>query len=457
MATRLTGEEIEELKSLGSAHFWPHGRPTADMSDETGVRLVTDSEGPWVETPDGTRLFDMIAGMWLKNIGHGRKEIAEAVYAQMLDISYSPGGTVSPATIQLAAKVASLSPDKSSRVYFVSGGSEAVETAVKIAKKYQSNIGQTTRYKVLSRRGSYHGSTHACMALGGSPFNRVYDYGPIMPGNVHVAQPNEYRCVFCSDSGKCSLQCANDVERAIEHEGPSTVAAFIGEPISIAAGVHIPHPDYWSTIRDICDKHGVVLIADEVITGFGRTGTMFGTEQWDLKPDIFTVAKALTSGYLPIGAAVASERIADAFGQEEGTMFRHLITFGGNPPACAAGLKNIEIMETEGMVQNSADLGDYLFDQLQTLREHPIVGDIRGGMGLLAAVEFVKDRDTKEHFPASAQMEAKLYEIMSRHGLLGRGMGGILFFAPPLSITKDDVDWLVRTTDKVVGELEAAL
>ena len=457
MAARLTGEEIEELKSLGNAHFWPHGRPTGDMSDETGIRLVTDSEGPWVETPDGSRLFDMISGMWLKNIGHGRKEIADAVYAQMQDISYSPGGTVSPSTIRLAAKVASLSPDKNSRVYFVSGGSEAVETAIKIAKKYQSIIGQPTRYKVLSRRGSYHGATHAAMALGGSAFNRVYDYGPTLPGNVHVAQPGEYRCLYCSDAGKCNLQCAKDVERNIEHEGPSTVAAFIGEPISVAAGIHIPHADYWSTIREICDKHGVVLIADEVITGFGRTGTMFATEQWDLKPDIFTVAKALTSGYLPIGAAVASEGIADKFGQEDDSVLRHLLTFGGNPPACAAGLKNLEIMENEGMVQNSADLGDYLFDQLQTLREHPIVGDIRGGMGLIAAVEFVKDRDTKEQFPQSAQLETKLYEIMSRHGLLGRGMGGILFFAPPLSITKDDVDWLVQTANKVVGELEAAL
>ena len=455
-ANRLTGEEIEELKTQASTHFWPHSRLAGDMSDETGVKLVTSAEGVWVEDVEGRRWLDVMAGMWLKNIGHGRREIADAVYEQMQDVSYSPGGTVSPVTVKLAAKVASLAPDKESRVYFVSGGSEAVESALKMAKQYHKNNGESGRWKVISRSGSYHGATFACMSLGGGGVAVPENFGPLMPGNVHVAQPNPYRCAYCADRGGCNLECARDVDRAIEHEGPATVAAFIGEPISAAAGVHVPHPEYWPTIREICDRHGVVMICDEVITGFGRTGKMFATEHWDIKPDIFTVAKALTSGYLPIGAAVASPKIADAFTGDEASTFRHLITFGGNPASCAAGLANLEIMENEGMVENSAAMGEYLFDQLQTLYEHPIVGDVRGGMGLIAAVELVKDRDTKEKFPKEAELAGKMRSLLKQHGLLTRE-GDTIFMAPPLCITRDEVDHMVGQVDEVVGELERAL
>ena len=441
----LTGEQIEELKQLGEAHFWPHSRPIADLSDETGLKLVTKAEGVWVEDGQGNRWVDTLSGMWLKNIGHGRGEIAEAVYEQMQDVSYSPGGTVSPATVRLSAKVASLAPDKDSRVYFTSGGSEAVETAVKMAKAYHKNNGEPTRWKVISRRGSYHGATHACMALGGSQQSGANDYGPLVPGNIHIGNPNSYR------GPHSDMEYAEELERAILHEGPKTVAAFIGEPVSAANGIHVPDPGYWPRIREICDKHGVVMICDEVITGFGRTGKMFATEHWGIQPDIFTVAKALTSGYLPIGAAVASKKVADAFLGEENT-FRHLITFGGNPASCAAGLANLEIMENEGVVENSAEMGDYLYEQLQTLYEHPIVGDVRGGMGLLCAVELVKDRDSKERFPEEAKLSAKLTRIMERKGLLGRA-GDIISIAPPLTITRDEVDFVVRALDETLEEV----
>ena len=218
----------------------------------------------------------------------------------------------------------------------------------------------------------------------------------------------------------------------------------------------MPHPDYWPTIREICDRHGVVMICDEVITGFGRTGKMFATEHWDVKPDIFTVAKALTSGYLPIGAAIASHKISEAFMGDDDSAFRHLITFGGNPTSCAAGLANLEIMEGEGMVDNSARMGDYLYEQLQTLYEHRIVGDVRGGMGLLAAVELVKDRDTREKFPKEAELSKKMGPLMNKHGLLGRG-GDVISIAPPLCITKDEVDHIVRQVDEIIGEVEEVL
>ena len=446
---RLTGEEIEELKQLGEAHFWPHSRPMGDMSEETGIKLVTEAEGVWVYDGQGNRWVDTLAGMWLKNIGHGRKEIADAVFEQMQEVSYSPGGTVSPATVKLAAKVASLSPDKDSRVYFTSGGSEAVETALKMAKAYHKNNGEPTRYKVISRRGSYHGATHACMALGGSGAAGGGDYGPLQPGNIHIANPNAYR------GPHSDMECAEELERTIQHEGAHTVAAFIGEPISAANGIHVPDPGYWPRIREICDKYGVIMICDEVITGFGRTGKMFATEQWDIQPDIFTVAKALTSGYLPIGAAVASKKVADNFLGED-NMLRHLITFGGNPASCAAGLANLEIMENEGVVENSAEMGDYLYEQLQTLYEYPMVGDVRGGMGLLAAVELVQDRDTMERYPAEAQLAPKLTAIMERNGLLGRA-GDIISLSPPLTITKDEVDFVVKALDSTLEEVQGQI
>ena len=446
----LSGEVIEDLKQMASAHFWPHARLAGDMSEDTGVKLASAASGVWVDDAEGKRWFDTLSSMWLVNIGHGREEVAQAVYEQMKDISYSPGGTVSPATVKLSAKVASLAPDKESRVYFVSGGSEAVETAIKMAKNYHKNNGEPTRWKVISRRGSYHGATHACMSLGGGGISAPVNFGPMMPGNIHIDNPNAYR------GPRSDMDAADELERTIQHEGASTVAAFIGEPISAAAGIHVPDPGYWPRIREICDKYGVIMICDEVITGFGRTGKMFATEHWGIQPDIFTVAKALTSGYLPIGAAVASKKVSDAFMGDEESAFRHLITFGGNPASCAAGLANLDIMEGEGMVENSARMGDYLYEQLQTLYEHRIVGDVRGGMGLLAAVEIVQDRDTKEKFPKEADISKKFNDAWNRHGLLGRA-GDVISLAPPLCITKDEVDWLVKSVDDAITEVEGQL
>ena len=456
MVTALTGEQIEEIKQQAAEHFWPHSAQAGDMS-ESGVRIVNSGKGVWVEDAVGDKWFDLISSMYLVNIGHGRHEIAEAVYEQMKAISYSPGATVTPATSQLSAKVASLSPDKDSRVFFVSGGSEAVETAIKMAKQYHYNNGDAGRWKVLSRQGSYHGSTHLCMSLAQQGTN-VAPFGPLVPGNIHVANHNNYRGICNDGEGNCNLECAKEVDRAIEHAGPGTVAAFIGEPISAASGTHIPHPDYWPMLREICDKHGVILICDEVINGFGRTGKMFATEHWGVQPDIFTVAKALTSGYLPVGAAIASKKIADAFIGDEDKSFRHLITFGGNPPTAAAGLANLKIMEEEGMVENSANMGDHLYQRLQRLYEHSIVGDVRGGLGLMAEVELVKDRDTKVQFSKDDKIGDKVGSLFRDHNILGRlGRGGGIPIYPPLCVTKDEIDDLVDRLDSVLTKIQSQI
>ena len=441
---------LENLKDMAAAHFWPHSRQAGDLSDDTGITLVGDANGVWVEDLKGVKWFDTIAGMWLKNIGHGRNEIAEAVYKQMTQVSYSPGGTVSPATVELSGKLASLTPDKDSRIYFVSGGSEAVETALKMAKKYHSNNGQS-RWKVISRRGSYHGATHACISLGGGGVGAPGDYGPLMPGNIHVSNVDNYRDIY-----QDPIECAYDIERAILHEGPESVAAVIGEPISAANGIHVPDPRYWPLVREICDKYGVLLICDEVITGFGRTGKMFAVEHWGITPDIMTVAKGLTSGYIPIGATIASKKVADAFIGDDDKTFRSLITFGGNPVACAAAITNLDIMINEGMVENSRVMGDYLYEKLQTLRKHEIVGDIRGGLGLLCAIELVKDKSTKEKFSKEDELAKKGAVLMREHALLGR-VGDVIPMSPPLCITSDEIDEFIGRMDLILGKLSNQL
>jgi len=307
----------------------------------------------------------------------------------------------------------------------------------------------------LSRRGSYHGATLACTSLGrGGPGGGSVpaQFGPLVPGNVHVAQPGQYRCHACAGAAACSLDSARDVERAILHEGPSTVAAVIAEPISAASGMHVPHPDYWLMLREICSRHGVLLIADEVITGFGRTGKMFATEHWDVQPDIRTVAKGLTSGYQPIGAAIVSGDIADAFIGEGDTTFQHLITFGGNPASSAAAMANLDIMENENMAERSAEMGDYLFERLQGLSDHRIVGDVRGGKGLLCALELVKDKKTREPFGKDVRLDKLAVRAMRGQHMLGRA-GSIIPIAPPLCITRDEIDEAVERLGRVLDTL----
>jgi adenosylmethionine-8-amino-7-oxononanoate aminotransferase len=444
------------LTELGEAHFWPHARPAGDLSSPGAVKIVTRGDGVWVYDERGRRYFDTLSGMWLSNIGHGRREIADAVHAQICELGYAPDGTVHPATLRLAARVAGLSPDPGSRVFFVSGGSEAVETAMKMAKKFHRNRGEAGRYKFISRRGSYHGATHGSLSLGGGGSNTGAEYGPLPYGGVRVQGPDQYRNPFAGADGQGDLECAREIERAIRNEGPDTVAAVIGEPISASAGVHIPHPEYWPMVREICDRYGVLLICDEVITGFGRTGRMFATEHWGVVPDITVVAKALTSGYAPIGAAIAAKHVADAFIGPAGTAFNHRITFGGNPVSCAAGLANLDVLEGEDLVANAARMGGYLFDRLQELRRHDIVGQVRGGLGLIGAVEIVADRVTREPFPKAAGLARRAGLLMERHGLLGR-CGDVFFVAPPLCVTRGEVDFLVTQLDAVLTELQADL
>ncbi len=451
--THISGERLEELQSIAGEHLFMHAQQIADW--QGNLKIFVRGEGVWVEDVEGNRVLDAMGGLWYKAAGYGRREIAEAMFDQMMGIESAPAGSAIPSQIELAGKLAEIYPDHGARTFFLSGGSEAVETAVKMAKKYQSLNGKAGAFKVLARRYSYHGSTAMAVSLGKSP--AADTCGPDMAGAINVVNWDSYRMPYEGDPVDVAVKCANEFETVIKHQGAESVAAIIAEPISAAAGIHIPPPEYWHRLREIADKYDVVLIADEVITGFGRTGEYFAPMNWGVQPDITTVAKCLTSGYAPLGAAIATKKIADAFIGEAESTFRHLVTFGGHPVSSAAALANLEIFEREDLPGNSKRMGSYLYEELQTLRDHEIVGDVRGGLGLLAAVELVSDRENKTQFPLEAQLAKRLPPIIYEQGLVSFRAGDVITICPPLVINEDEIDFLVNALDESLTIVEKDL
>lgn len=431
-------------------HVWIHMLPWAEFDSEN-LRIFDRGEGARLYDVQGREYLDGIAGLWVVNAGHGRKEIAQAYGDQAAKLGYASAMsyTTTPA-VELASKLAEITPGDLSRAFFVSGGSEAVETAIKIAKQVQSMRGFPRRYKIIARRGSYHGMTYGAMSL--TATRNENWFGPFMYGVSHVPHPNRYRSDFGLEGEAADISAAKYVEQEIINQGPETVAAVIGEPISSAAGLHVPSPKYWQMLREICDRHGVLLIADEVINGFGRTGTMFATEQFGFVPDIMTMAKGLSSGYAPIAAAIVRESVYDVFKENKEAVMGHLLTFGGHPAACAAAVKNLEIFEEEGLVQQSAEKGAYLKKQLEELRAHPSVGDVRG-VGLYCALDLVKNKETREQFSKGNPFTAQLNQEVMGRGMITR-IWDVVHFAPPLVATTDEIDRMVAIVDEALTVAE---
>jgi len=451
-ARRGSMEARHALESTAIRNLWPHSNDTEwDEFTERGLRVFVSGQGSTITDVQGRSYLDGLAGLFVVNVGHGRAEIGEAMARQASQIAYTAASnSANPATIQLAAKIASLTPGDLNRIFFVSGGSEAVETALKIAKQAQVLRGYPKRYKVICRRGSYHGTTFGAASLTGSQSERYF--GPFMAGISRVPSPNHYRSDFGLEGEAGDIMCARFVEQEILVQGPEHVAAVIGEPISAANGTHVPSPIYWQMLRELCDRYGVLLIMDEVITGYGRTGNMFAAEHYGVVPDIMTMAKGISSGYAPVGAVAVRDEVFEPF-REHGNAINHLLTFGGSAVAAAGANKNIEIIEREGLVEQSARTGRYLFELAQKLGSHPTVGDVRGGLGLLCALDLVKSKETREAWGVSHPFIKNLGLRTQERGMITR-VWDVLHFAPPLVITRDECEQMVEIVDDCLNELE---
>ena len=449
--TQLDTENLSAVMQAAAAHLWMHASEWQALTTRSDRRLLVSGHGCTVRDADGRTYLDALSGLWLVNVGHGREAIADAMAQQAKTLAYaSASRAVTLPAVQLATLLAQLAPGDLSTVLFSSGGSEAVESALKIARQFHVLRGEPERYKVISRRGSYHGATYGAMSVGGAPAGVDPYFSPTVPGALRVSAPYCYRCDYRKVYPACDVYCVEAIEDVIQFEQPRSVAAVIAEPISAACGIVVPPPDYLPRLREICDRHGVLLIFDEIITGFGRTGKMFAADHWQVVPDIMTVAKGLSSGYAPIAATICRQAIAQQFSSAQQKPLAHLLTFGGQAVACAAALANLHIIQQERLVENAARQGQVLLDRLRELAgRHPIIGDVRG-LGLLCAVELVANRETKEAFRADGPEIARLLDILAELGVLTRAEPA-LFLAPPLCIQREEVDRLVTIVDTALA------
>jgi len=434
-------DEKEALLEKDRTHMWHHMSPY-----NPNPMIVTEASGSWITDIDGNRYFDGMSGLWCVNVGYGRQELAEAAYEQLKQLAYFPLTQSHVPAIKLAEKVSEWLGDEY-RVFFSNSGSEANEVAFKLARQYHHQNGEPGRYKFISRYRAYHGNTMGALAATGQSI-RKEKYEPLSPGFLHVRPPYCYRCPFHKQKDSCNLECATTFDEVINWEGAHSVAAVIMEPTITGGGVIVPPDEYMSKVKEICEKHGVLLIVDEVICGFGRSGRKFGHQNFGIKPDIVTMAKGITSAYLPLSATAVRAEIADKF-KEQGVNqhFRHVNTFGGNPAACALALRNLQIMEEEELIEKAEELGKVLRQELTALESHPHVGDIRS-FGFLAGIEMVEDRATKE--PAAPEKVTKVITECKKRGLIiGRngdtvpGFNNVLTISPPFSTSREEVQMLV--------------
>jgi L-2,4-diaminobutyrate transaminase len=440
-----------------STHLAQHTR------GESATRVIRSASGVFIEDRDGNRLLDGFAGLYCVNVGYGRQEIAEAIAEQARELAYYHAyvGHGTEASITLSKMILERAPQNMSKVYFGLGGSDANETNVKLIWYYNNIRGLPQKKKIISRWRGYHGSGIMTGSLTGlAAFHNAFDLprAPIL----HTTCPHHY---WNADAGETEAEfakrCADDLEKMILREGPETVAAFIGEPVMGTGGIITPPEGYWDAIQKVLNKYDVLLVADEVVTAFGRTGSYFGSHHYGMKPDLITIAKGVTSGYLPLSGVIIGERVWKVLEQGSDQMgpIGHGWTYSAHPVCAAAANANLDIVDGENLTGNAADTGGYFQKRLrETFNEHPLVGEARG-VGLMAALEFVADKTKKERFDPNAKIGPRVSAACLERGMIARAMphGDILGFAPPLCITKVEIDKVIdiakQAVDAVANEV----
>jgi len=451
---RLTNEELKAENARHLLHPMTHPGTVRDALPD----IITRGEGSWIWDVDGNRLVDGVGGLWCTNLGFGRREIRDAIVAQLDELPFynTFRGATHPRAIELAQRLVQLmTGDGVGAVHFSNGGSDAVESALKLARQYWKVQGQRDRTKFISLRKGYHGTHFGGASVNGNtPFRRAYE--PLLPGCFHIDTPWLYRNPYTQDPQELGRICAELLEREIIFQGPDTVAAFIAEPVQGAGGVIVPPANYWPAVRAVCDRHGVLLIADEVVTGFGRIGHMFGTRLWGVKADLWCLAKGISSGYVPLGATALSSRVMQGFNGADpvlGTV-NHGYTYGAHPVAAAAALATLDIIDSENIPARAAREGKYFLDRLQAMKRFRIVGDVRG-VGLMAGIELVADKATRATFPVGAPELTRVHRETYKRGAMIRLSGANIILSPALTIERPQLDLLCDALEGAFAAAEA--
>ena len=451
---------LEKIQQLDAAH---HLHPFTDAGaiNKKGTRIIERAEGVYLYDTEGKQYLDGMAGLWCVNLGYSRHELIDAATKQMQELPFynSFFQCTTPTTVQLAAKIAEIAPKHMNHVFFTGSGSESNDTVVRMVRRYWDLKGQPERKTIIGRHNGYHGSTMAGASLGGMKFMHEQGGLPI-PDITHIRQPYWYGEGGDMDQDAFGIECANALEERILELGADKVGAFIAEPLQGAGGVIIPPASYWPRIQEIVKKYDILLVVDEVICGFGRTGHWFGSDYFNIEPDLMPIAKGLSSGYLPIGGVIISDRVASEIIDKCGE-FAHGFTYSGHPTCAAVALENIRILEEEKIIDNVRDnLAPYLREKWATLADHPIVGEARS-LGMVAAVEIVKNKETRERFSKNGDTGVLCRDFCNENGVVMRPVGETMIVSPPLIMTREQIDELVtkarKSLDMTARELGVAV
>ena len=440
-ATAMDMSNTQKWQNLDSHHLHPFTNPH-DLQEKP-ARIIESAEGVYLTDSDGNRMLDMMAGLWCVNMGYGQKDLIEAAYTQIQQLPYYNAffKPSTPPAAELSALLSEVTPAHMSHTFFTSSGSEANDTVLRLVWRYWDILGKPEKRVVISRKNAYHGSTIAASSLGG--MEDMHKQGGIIPDIVHVEQPNWFakRCELGTDLDRDEFgrQAAQSIADKIEELGVDRVAAFIAEPIQGAGGVIVPPDSYWPEVKKICEHYGILLIADEVICGFGRTGEWFGSDYYGLKPDLMPMAKGISSGYLPIGGVMVADKIMDVL-VEKGGELNHGYTYSGHPVCAAVAIANIKLMQREDIVTRVREqTAPYLQQRLRELGEHPLVGEVRG-VGMFGALELVRDKQGYVKFGKDDNVGTICRDICFDNNLVMRAVGDSMIISPPLVIQQADID-----------------